>query len=138
MKLCNEVITVFNARWDAALGDDVYFPTVIRGASWRADQRQSVDARGGLVSADRVTVRIPEGADAGGSAFVDAAAYRNAPDASGLWTLTGGTYIVRGEAGPGDWTPGKLREAFADCMCVLGVADNRRAPRARHWRAVGT
>lgn len=137
MKLCDEVITVFNAHWSEELGDEAYCPTVIRGASWHATQAETVDPKGGLIAADRVIVRIPVYANTSGKAYVDVVAYRDAADVSGLWTLTGGTIIVRGEAEGDTWTPAELRKRFADCVTVLGVTDNRRAPNGRHWKAVG-
>ena len=44
MKLCNEVITVFNARVDPGTGVNTWIPTVVRGASWFATDASTVDA----------------------------------------------------------------------------------------------
>lgn len=123
MKLCNDVITVFNARVDPDLGGDVYSPTKISGCSWYATDASTVDAsKGGLVAANKVTVRIPaEVAPAG-------------------FCLKNGDIIVKGDASAmGDPTPAKLKQAYgADCMTVLAVTDNRRAPNAPHFKVVGT
>ena len=149
MKLCNETITVFNKRWDDELGEEVYWPTVIEGASWHATQAETVDPKGGLVMANKAIIRIPEAA-AGG--YVDSIAYREADDPTGKWTLEGGTIIVKGAIedtssgagappspqGEGFWTPARLKEAFADCVTVLGVTDNRRAPNGKHFKVVGS
>ena len=123
MKLCNDVITVFNARVDPDVGGNVWTPAVITGASWYMTDASTIDAsKGGLVAANKVTVRIPEG---------------NAPEGFGL---KAGDIIVKGDAsGTADPTPTKLKKAWgADCMTVLGVTDNRRAPSAPHWRITGT
>ena len=163
MKLCNDTITVFNARVDPEAGGNVWKPTVITGASWFLTDASTVDtAKGGLVAANKATIRIPEGADAGGKTYADPKAYANAESVAGLWTLQAGDVIVKGsvptqgnrEQGTGNrgdgetpapadpvpinWTPAKLKKAYADCVTVLGVTDNRRAPNAKHWRVTGT
>ena len=168
MKLCNDTINVFNARVDPESGGNVWLPTQITGASWFLTDASAVDtAKGGLVAANRATIRIPEGADAGGKVYADPKTYASAEDVSGLWTLQAGDVIVKGsvptqgnrEQGTGNrgdgettepdepgtsetlagtWTPAKLKKAYGDCVSVLGVTDNRRAPRAKHFRVVGT
>ena len=139
MKLCTDIITVFNARVDAATGGNVWTPTVITGASWYMTDASTVDAgKGGLVAANKATIRIPEDADAGGKAYADPVAYRNAESVTGLWTLQNGDIIVKGSVGSGTWTPAALKKAYADCVTVLTVTDNRRAPNAPHWRITGT
>lgn len=122
MKLCDDVITVFTARVDPELGDDVWTPTVIKGVSWYATDASTVDAsKGGLVAANKVTVRIP------------AKVY---PE--GL-VLKNGDVIVKGTVTGNDWTPAKLKKVYGgDFMTVLAVTDSRRAPRAPHVRVVGT
>lgn len=134
VKLCNETITVFNRRWNDDLGDDVYYPTTITGASWYATQAQTVDPKGGLVMANKVVIRIPKGAAPG---YLDPIAYKAAESPAGAWTLDGGTIIIKGEATGTSWTPTALKAAFVDCMTVLGVTDNRRAPNAPHFKVVG-
>lgn len=139
MKLCNDTITVFNARVDPDVGGNVWVPTVITGASWYATDASTVDAsKGGLVAANKATIRIPVEADAGGKEYADPVNYAKAEDVSRLWTLKGGDIVVKGEATGDGWTPAKLKAAWADCVTVLGVTDNRRAPRAKHWRITGT
>lgn len=139
MKLCNDTITVFNARVDPDVGGNVWVPTVISGASWYLTDASTVDAsKGGLVAANKATIRIPVDADFGGKAYADPVSYAKAEDVSGLWTLKGGDIIVRAALEGTDWTPAELKATCADCVTVLGVTDNRRAPRAPHWRVTGT
>ena len=139
MKLCNDTITVFNARVDPEQGGNVWEPTVITGASWYLTDASTVDAsKGGLVAANKATVRIPEGAPAGGKVYADPITYANAEDVSGLWTLQAGDVIVKASVTGAGWTPAKLKSVYADCVTVLGVTDNRRAPNAQHWRVTGT
>lgn len=153
MKLCNDVITVFNARADPDSGGNVWTQTVLNGCSWFLTDASTVDAsKGGLVAANKATIRIPEDADAGGKAYADPVTYRDATSVAGLWTLQAGDVIVRGSVPTTEtvtvngvsrtvvinWTPAKLRKAYADCVTVLDVTDNRRAPNAKHWKVVGT
>jgi hypothetical protein len=57
---------------------------------------------------------------------------------SGLWTLKCGGIVVKAAVEGDDWTPAKLKAAYADCVTILGVTDNRRAPNGKHWRITGT
>lgn len=139
LKLCGETITVFNGRVDPDVGGDVWKPTVIRGVGWYATEASTVDAsKGGLVAANKCVIRIPTDADAGGSTYAAPLTYANAEDVSGLWTLKGGDIVVKGEATGDNWTPAKLKKTFPECVTVLGVTDNRRAPNAPHWRVTAT
>ena len=139
MKLCNDTITVFNARVDPEVGGNVWVPTVITGVSWFATDASTVDAsKGGLVAANKATIRIPVEAGTGGKQYTDPVSYASAEDVSRLWTLKGGDIVVKDEVVGADWTPAKLKAAYADCVTVLGVTDNRRAPNAPHWRVTGT
>ena len=153
MKLCNDTITVFNARVDPATGGNVWTATVITGASWYMTDASTVDAsKGGLIAANKATIRIPEDSNAGGKTYADPVSYKAAASVTGLWTLQNGDIIVKGSVPaseivtnngvsstvPINWTPAKLKQAYADCVTVLAVTDNRRAPRAPHWRVTGT
>ena len=139
MKLCSDTITVFNARVDPETGGNVWVPTVIAGAGWYMTDASTVDAsKGGLVAANRATIRIPEDADTGGKAYADPVRYASAGDVSGLWTLKGGDIVVKAAVNGADWTPARLKAAYAECVTVLAVTDNRRGPRAAHWRVTGT
>lgn len=153
MKLCNDTITVFNERWDARMGDNTYEATVIDGASWYGSDAETVDPKGGLISANKIIVRIPMTARvADGKRYIDAMQYaKPLPIVDtfkadelpvgfdfGLFTLTGGTIIVKGVAAGDSWTPAKIHKTFADSMTVLSVTDNRRAPNAPHFKVVGT
>ena len=134
MKLCDDTITVFNARVDPDAGGNVWTPTVVTGASWYLTDASTVDAsKGGLVAANKATIRIPEDAGTGAKTWADPVTYRNAQSVSGLWTLQAGDIIVKGDA-----TPAKLKKAYSACVTVLGVTDNRRAPNAPHWRVTAT
>ena len=138
MKLCNDTVTVFTASVDQETKTTVYAPTVIAGVSWFAANADTVDPKGGLVAANRATIRIPEDADTGGKAYADPVRYASAGDVSGLWTLKGGDIVVRAAVEGSDWTPARLKAAYAECVTVLAVTDNRRGPRAAHWRVTGT
>ena len=137
MYLCNDVITVYNAKLDKEKGSDVYYGTVISGISWYCEIASTVDSTG-LKSANKVTIRIPETADFGGKAYADPIAYKESEDVSGLFTLHPGDIIVHGASEPEGMTPSALKKAYAEVITVLGVTDNRRAPRAKHWKVVGT
>ena len=153
MKLCNDVITVFNARVDSTTGGNVWTQTVITGASWYMTDASTVDAsKGGLVAANKATIRIPTDAGFGGKAYTDPVSYKAATSVTGLWTLQQGDIIVKGSVPASEtvtnngvsstvainWTPAKLKQAYGeDCATVLGVTDNRRAPNAPHWRVTG-
>lgn len=139
MKLCNDTITVFNARVDPDVGGNVWIPTVIAGAGWYLTDASTVDAsKGGLVAANKATIRIPVDADTGGKAYADSVSYANAEDVSGLWTLKGGDIVVKAAVEGSDWTPARLKAAYAECVTVLAVTDNRRAPNGKHWRITAT
>ena len=56
MKLCNDTITVFNAKLDQTLDATVYVPTVIHGVSWYGGEKSTVDANG-LKAASQYTIR---------------------------------------------------------------------------------
>ena len=138
MKLCEDIITVFNARVDPKDGGRVWTPTVIRGASWWELILSDVDAaRGGLAAANRRVVRIPNDADTGGKRYVSPGMYARTADVSELWTLAPGDLIVKGELAGDGWTPAALVSACDGCMTVLGVTDNCRAREAPHLKAVG-
>ena len=138
MKLCNDVITVFNARVDPDAGGNVWTPTVITGVSWYMTDASTVDAsKGGLVAASKVIARIP--AEAAPEGFgLKAGDIIVKGDASATGATSSGADAPPSPQGEG-WTPAKLKKAWgADCMTVLAVTDNRRAPQAPHWRVTGT
>lgn len=139
MKLCNEIITVFNRRVDVENGWDVYVPTVINGVSWYSHIRSIVGEKG-LKAADEFIVRIPTDADFGDKMYVQPIEYRKAFDVSGLFTFDEGDVVVKGavESSGISYTPSALKEAFTDCFTILGATDNRRAPNAPHFRVVGS
>lgn len=136
MKLTDETITVFNASIDSSTGGNSWGPTVIIGASWYMTDATTVDtSKGGLIAASKATIRIPEEADTGGKDYSDPLTYAAAEDVTEMWTLQPGDIIVKGEADTTQtWTPAKLKAAYSECVTVLTVTDNRRAPNAPHWR----
>lgn len=136
MRGCRETITLFNARREAATGGHVYVPTVIRGCAWFGGVRRGLDAKGGLAAADECAVRIPVDADFGGKAYVDPIVWREAGGEE-RFTIQGGDIVVKGAVEGDGWTPATLKAAFHGCFTVLGVTDNRSAPRGGHWRLVG-
>ncbi len=132
MKLCNDTITVFNSRLDDENGYSIYTPTVIRGVSWYSHVESTVTSDG-LKAANKITIRIPIDADFGGKAYVPPVNYTGG---KGEFTFRNGDYIIKGsEAEP--LTPAQARERYGEIATILGVTDNRRAPRAKHWRVVG-
>ena len=123
MKLCNEIVTVFNAHVDPDVGGTVWTPTFITGASWWATDASTVDtSKGGLVAVNKVIARIPE------------------ESAPADLTLKDGDLIVKGDASAmQNPTPSKLKDLYgADCATILGITVNRRAPNAPHWRVTAT
>jgi len=124
---------------DPDVGGIVWAGTVITGASWWATDASTVDAsKGGLVAANKATIRIPVDAGTGGKQYTAPVSYASAEDVSGLWTLKGGDIVMKGKATGTDWTPAKLKKDYADCVVILGVTDNRRAPNGKHWRITAT
>ena len=135
MNLCNETITVFNAKLNTGTGDDDYNGTVIDGVSWFCEIVSTVDQ--GLKAANKFTIRIPEDADFGGKTYVSPLDYADAADVSSLFTLKNGDIIVRGAVTASGMRPAVLHKNY-EAFTVLGVTDNRRAPNAPHFRVVGS
>ena len=128
MKLCEDTLTLFNARVDPESGETVYAATVIRGVGWHGRRGASGDGLGGSVARRRAVARVPVEADTGGKRYVPPEAYRAAADVSGLYTLACGDVICRGAAD----SPGG-----GACLTLSEITDNRSAPRAPHWRLIG-
>ena len=138
MRLCNDTITVFNARYDSENDRDVYHATVIVGVSWYDEIASTVDSSG-LKAADKYTIRIPQDADFGGKTYVDPITYAQAgSDPVQVFTLKSGDIIVKGAVTAGaNVRPADLQKQYAEAATVLAVTDNRRAPNAPHWKVVG-
>lgn len=134
MKLCDETITVFNARIENH--EHMFYPTVIEGVSWYGDVATVVGDKG-LNAASRFTVRIPVDADFGGKEYVDSKTYKTAASVDGVFTIANGDIIVKASVAVAPMRPAELKDAFADYLTVLGVTDNRRAPNAPHFKVVG-
>ena len=79
LKLCEEVITIINQRYDQEEGFTVYRKTIVRGASWYGSLKSTVDPSG-LKAANQYTVRIPIDADFGGKTYVNPVTYKGASD----------------------------------------------------------
>ena len=137
MKLCNEVITVFNHRINPEKGWNEYVGTVIRGVSWYSHMVSSVGEHG-LNAADEVTVRIPEDADFGGKSYVTPKAYKDETIVSGVFTLANGDVIAKGAIEDTGLNPKAIKERSDESFTILSVTDNRRAPNAPHFRVVGS
>lgn len=136
MKLCNETITVFNAKQDPSTGDDVYLKSIIIGASWFGEIVSNVDSSG-LKVANKFTVRIPVNADFRGKTYLDPKEFeRTGTDQN--FTLQSGDIIVRGAVIPDGLRPADLQAQYSDVFTVLSVTDDRRAPNAKHWKVVGS
>lgn len=135
MRLCNENITVFNAALDTEAGYDTYIPTVIRGVSWYSTVESTVtDA--GLKAANKYVIRIPADADFSGKAYASPADFAAVQDRIGIFTLAQGSLIVHGEESS-SLTPAQLQSKYGEVVTILGVTDNTRAPRGKHWKVVG-
>lgn len=132
MNLCDETITVFNARDDP--DRDVCVPTLICGVSWFCEIASTVDE--GLQAANRYIIRIPVDADFGGKRYVEPADW---PTALEAFTLQNGDIIVKGDAtSVQNPRPATIKTLFPEMVTILGVTDNRRAPEAPHWKIVGS
>lgn len=135
MNLCNDTITVFNAKLNAETGSDDYNATVITGVSWFCEIVSNVD-NSGLKAANKFTIRIPETADFGGKAYAAPLEYANAADVSKLFTLRNGDIVVHGAVTGSAIRPAALHKMY-EAFTILGVTDNRRARNAPHWKVVG-
>ena len=136
MKLCNDVITVFNSQRVIGQENDVYTGTVIRGVSWHSEIASTVDGTG-LKAADKVTIRIPYNADFSGKSYVNPISYKTSNPTT-FFTLKNGDIIVKGAVNAENIRPADLQRAYPETITILGVTDNGRAPNAKHWRVVGS
>jgi hypothetical protein len=135
MKECKDTITVFNARMDAEGGYDDYYPTIIRNVSVFLQVASEVTLSG-LNAANKVTVRIPIDADFSGKECVEPVHF-SAADPATAFTLKQGDVIVEAEETE-HLNPVQLKEKYGSVITILGVTDNRKRPRAKHWKVVGT
>lgn len=138
MKLCDETITVFNARLDPINGYDKYYATVIHGVSWFCDIASNVDSSG-LKAANKFTIRIPTDADFGNKTYLSPKEYAGAEDPETVFTFNNGDIIIKGEVSMEEnLRPADLKKRFNEYVTILGVTDNRRASHSKHWKVVGT
>lgn len=134
MNLCNDTITVFNAKYNPATDSDDYDATTITGVSWFCEIVSNVDS--GLKAANKFTIRIPVTANFGGKTYAAPLDYAASADASSLFTLRNGDIIVHGAVAESNPRPATLHKKY-EAFTVLGVTDNRRVRNARHWKVVG-
>lgn len=134
MRLCNETVTIFNAKLAGEKGYDEYHGSIISGVSWFCEIVSTVDQ--GLKAANKFTVRIPENADFGGKVYATPLEYANSEDVSGLFTLRNGDIVVRGAVTGSGHKPAELHQKY-EAFTILGVTDDRRAAQAPHWKVVG-
>lgn len=133
--MCNDTITVFNAKLNPTTGNDDYYGTVISGVSWYCKIKSAVDD--GLKAANEFTVRIPENADFGSKSYVSPLDFAQAEDISGLFTLKNGDIVVHGAVTTTGLRPAALHKDY-EAFTVLGVTDDRRAPHAPQWVVIGS
>ena len=135
MKLCDEIITVFNAKLNTTTDKDEYHATVITGVSWFCEIVSAVDK--GLKAANKFTIRIPEDADFDGKAYVTPFQYAEEAFIDDLFTLKNGDIVVRGAVSDTDLRPADLHRNY-EAFTILGVTDNRRDVRSPHWKVIGS
>jgi len=137
MKLCEETITLYNAKFDKTDDCDIYNRTLIIGVSWFREIASNVDNTG-LKAANKFIIRIPENSNANGKSFLDPSAYAKATDVSGNFTLKEGDIIVHGIATEEHPIPAELNRKYNEVVTILGITDNRNAPNGKHWKVVGS
>lgn len=135
MRGCNQTITVFNARYDAETGDDVYIGTVISGASWFGSLTSAI-TNSGLSAVNVYTVRIPKDADTEGKQYVNPIQYAQS-DPSTTFTLREGDIVVKGAVQTVNPLPATLQKQHSDMFTILGITDSTHAANAPHWKVVG-
>lgn len=134
MRLCNDTVTLFNARYDRETDRTVYDRTVLTGVSWYETVKSSVGDKE-LKTANQCIVRIPAGVESGGKSYTPAGAYIG----DGDWTLNEGDILVKGASSLIRPTLAEIHKTHKDdAITILGVTDNRRAPNAPHWKVVGS
>lgn len=136
MQLCNDTITLYNRRFDPEQDCDAYERTVIRGVHWFNSDATTVDSTG-LKAANRVTIRIPMDADFGGKVYLPPKHYADTDNPAAAFTLAAGDLVVLGIGAEG-LRPADIHNAYFEAATILQVTDNRRAPRGRHWKVIGS
>ncbi|MBO4543881.1 MAG: hypothetical protein J5725_11965 [Bacteroidales bacterium] len=137
MKLCNDVITVYNRYTDATTRYQVYIPTVISNVHWFGTNKTN-PTNDGLVSAKEYIIRIPIEADFSNNSYASPKEYEKLTTKTGYFTLAEGDIIVKGkvvETGQ-NAKPAYLHSNYDDVVTIISVTDSRTAPNAPHWRVV--
>lgn len=137
MKLCNESITIYNARLNQETGYDEYHRTVVIGVSWFCEIASDVNDKG-LTAANKFIIRIPTNADFGGKLYLPAKSYAESVTPDSYFTLREGDIIVHGIAAELNPRPAELHEKYDEVTTILGVTDNRRGQHGKHWKVVGS
>lgn len=139
-------VTIFNARVGSDHRREVFYPTVLDGASYQAAKTTS-SSQGIHTESLSYRLRIPVDALVqSGRTYVSETVFRSLSDADALqhWTLQAGDCIIPGEYP--DAKPMTLRElsefaklAGADLIHVKEYADNtlRGSDAVKHWRIGG-
>jgi hypothetical protein len=140
MRLCDDVITVYNSYTDPLTRYKVYLPTVLRGVSWFGSLQVTV-GNDGLLSASQYSIRIPSDADSEGKQYVSPKEFAAIPNDQmpNYWTLSEGDSIVHGAVNDTgtDAKPGALEAKYDEVINIVAVTDNRRVTNAPHWKVVG-
>lgn len=135
MRLCNDTITVYNAKYNRAVDADGYYRTVITGVRWFGTVKSTV-GNDGLKAANQIVVRIPLDANTQGKTYVDPVTFAAAKKVAALFTLNEGDVIVRGIGAPG-LRPATIHKAYPETITILAVTDSSKAPNAPHRKVVG-
>ncbi len=136
MKLCDEIITVYNALLDPKTGYDTYNRTVISGVSWFCEIASNVDSKG-LTAANKFIIRISDNADFSGKVYIPPKEYAKTGSSEAFFTLHEGDIIVHGMADEIHPHPAELHAKYDEVVTVLSVTDNRRGNHGKHWKVVG-
>jgi len=141
--LVNADITLYNRRYDATAGKEIWHKTHIRGVSWKGI-RQGRSGSGTLEEEATFSIRIPVTANTGEKEYVTPKAWQSG-DAVTCWTLQNGDVIFLGiitEPDAPDETDdmSSLLDIHGETVTIMQVADNqdsRSSSYMKHWRAVG-
>jgi len=79
----------------------------------------------------------PGGGDFGGKVYLPPKQYAATDDPAAAFTLVAGDLVVLG-IGAEDLRPAAIHDTYSEAATILQVTDNRRAPRGRHWKVIGS
>lgn len=127
MQHADETIVVYNRKYDAARGYDVYCAAVIPNVSWHGTALAAPGAEG-LAEANQYTIRIPDNAD-----YLTPADYAASASVNNRFTLAEGDLIALGTAAVENPTPAAIHKGHDTVATIIGVTDNRKG-RSPHWK----